>query len=132
MSDSDKPFKPKREGQLLDASRVLQGLLNNGKSALSDQFLRWKIWRFWPSIVGETLAKTCEPVGFERGRLYLWVKSSTRMQEVRFFEATLKQKINEHVGRTWVRSIRFTLDRRGVPGDQADHTLDRDVDKLVE
>ena len=37
------------------------------------------------------------------------------MQEIRFFEDTLKQKVNEHVGRTWARSIRFTLDRRGIP-----------------
>ncbi|NJL23733.1 MAG: DUF721 domain-containing protein [Calothrix sp. SM1_5_4] len=87
----------------------------NGKSPLSDGFLRWKIWRLWPRIVGETLGKVCEPVGYERGRLWIWVKSSARMQEVRFFEATLRKKVNEHVGREWVRMVRFTLDRREVP-----------------
>lgn len=105
----------KRSGNLLSASNVLQTVLANGKSALSDQFLRWKIWRFWPQIVGETLAKYCEPVGYDRGRLWIWVKSSARMQEIRFFEGTIKEKVNEHVGRSWVRGIRFTLDRRGVP-----------------
>jgi hypothetical protein len=105
--------KPKTD--LLSASRVLQTLLANGKSPLSDQFLRWKIWRFWDQIVGATLGSVCEPVGFERGRLYIWVKSSARMQEIRFFEDTLKSKVNEHVGRAWVKSIRFTLDRHGIP-----------------
>lgn len=105
----------KKKTDLQSASRVLQGLLGNGKSALSDGFLRWKIWRFWPQIVGPTLASHCEPVGFERGRLFIWVKSSSRMQEIRFFEETLKTKVNEHVGRDWVKSIRFTLDRHGVP-----------------
>jgi hypothetical protein len=105
----------RKKSELLAASRVLQGLLGNGKSALSDGFLRWKIWRFWPTIVGQTLAKHCEPVGYERGKLFIWVKSSARMQEIRFFEDQLKTKVNEHVGRDWVKTIRFTLDRHGVP-----------------
>jgi hypothetical protein len=105
--------RPKSDLQSM--SRVLQTVLQNGNSGLSDQFLRWKIWRFWPQIVGPTLAASCEPVGFERGRLYIWVKSSARMQEIRFFEDTLKEKINAHVGRTWARNLRFTLDRRGIP-----------------
>lgn len=28
---------------------------------------------------------------------------------------TLKEKVNEHVGNNWVRYIKFTLDRHGVP-----------------
>jgi predicted nucleic acid-binding Zn ribbon protein len=105
----------KKSSELLPASNVLQTVLANGKSALSDGFLRWKIWKLWPKIVGETVAKHCEPVGYDRGRLYVWVKSSARMQEIRFFEFTIRDKVNQHVGRTWVRGIRFTLDRRGVP-----------------
>ena len=106
---------PPRKGELQTVSKVLQTVLANGKSPLSDQFLRWKIWRMWPAIVGETMGAFCEPVGYERGKLYVWVKSSSRMQEVHFFEKTIKEKVNEHVGKTWVRSIRFTLDRQGVP-----------------
>lgn len=107
--------KPKPKTELSSASRVLQTLLANGKSPLSDQFLRWKVWRRWPEIVGQTLGGVCEPVGFDRGCLYIWVKSSTRMQEIRFFEDTLKKKVNTHVGREWAKSLRFTLDRRGLP-----------------
>lgn len=106
---------PRSKSELLAASNVLQTVLANGKSPLSDQFLRWKIWRFWPKIVGDTLGKHSEPVGFNRRRLYVWVKSSARMQEIRFFEKTIIQKVNEHVGRDWVRSVRFTLDRHEVP-----------------
>jgi len=105
----------KKKTDLQAASKVLQGLLANSKLPLSDSFLRWKVWRFWPEIVSESVAKSCEPVAFDRGRLWIWVKSSARMQEMRFLDAALKQKINEYVGKTWVRSIRWTLDRRGVP-----------------
>jgi len=107
--------KKRKSADLMTASRVLQTLLANGKSPLSDQFLRWKIWRFWDQIVGKTLGNVCEPVGFERGRLYIWVKSSARLQEIRFFEDTLKEKVNAHVGREWAKSLRFTLDRHGIP-----------------
>lgn len=106
---------PKKKTELLPASRVLQAILGSGKSPLSDGFLRWKIWRFWSQIVGPTLSAHCEPVGYQRGKLFIWVKSSARMQEIRFFEETLKTKVNEHVGKTWVRTIRFTLDRHEVP-----------------
>jgi hypothetical protein len=107
--------KPKPKTDLLSASKVLQTLLANGKNPLSDQFLRWKLWRFWPQIVGKTLGAVCEPVGFERGRLYIWVKSSSRMQEIRFFEESMKKKINDHLGKSWAKTLRFTLDRRGIP-----------------
>lgn len=115
MDESKKPKFKRKNSELAAVSKVLQNVLANGKSPLSDQFLRWKIWHFWPKIVGQTLGGFCEPVGYDRGRLYLWVKSSARMQELRFFEATIRDKVNEHVGREWVRHVRFTMDRRSVP-----------------
>lgn len=117
--------KPKSE--LMPASKVLQTLLGNGKSALSDHFLRWKLWRFWEQVVGPSLGKECEPVGYERGRLYIWVKSSVRMQEVRFFEAELTEKINKFLGQKWVRQMRFTLDRRGVPASATEQAALRET-----
>ncbi len=105
----------KKKTELSAASKVLQSLLANGKSPLSDGFLRWKVWRFWPQIVGSTLSTHCEPVGYARGKLIIWVKSSARMQEIRFFEVSLKDKVNAYVDRSWVRSVRFTLDRHDVP-----------------
>lgn len=105
----------KKKPELTNASKVLQSLLANSKSPLSDGFLRWKLWRFWPQVVGETIASYCEPVGYERGKLLVWVKSSARMQEIRFFEADLVKKVNEYTGKSWVRSVRFTLDRHSVP-----------------
>lgn len=114
MADS-KGGKPRAKSELAAVSKVLQTLLANGKSPLSDQFLRWKLWRFWPTVVGETLGRSCEPVGFDRGRLYIWVKSSARLQEIRFFEDVLRQKVNAYLGRAWARELRFTTDRRGIP-----------------
>lgn len=107
----------KRFSELLPVAKVLQSLLSNSKSKLSDPYLRWRLWRFWDKVVGPTLGASSEPVGYEKGRLFIWVSSSARMQEMRFFEGDLKIKINNYMGFEWVKNIRFTLDRKGVPQD---------------
>lgn len=97
------------------AEEVLQSLLQNGKSPLADQFLRWKLWKDWEKVVGPSLGRQSQPVAYQKGMLYVWVKSSAWMQEMTYHVKTLKTRINEHVKKPWVREIRFTLDRRSVP-----------------
>lgn len=110
-------MKKKAPRELKSVAEVLAGLLNNRKSALSDQFLRWKVWQRWPEIVGKTLAEHSEPIAYQRGRLYIWVKSSARLQEIRFFENQIKERVNIYLNMKWLDNIRFTLDRRGIPED---------------
>ncbi len=101
--------------RLFSASEVLQSLLQNSKSPISDQFLRWKLWRQWPDLVGEEISKRTLPVNFDQGTLFVWVENSVWLQQLTFMVGPLKNKINEHVGKDWVRQIRFTVDRRAVP-----------------
>ncbi len=108
--------KKKSGSDLQSVSLVLQSLLANGKSPLSDHFLRWKLWRLWPEVVGPEMAKYAEPVGFRNGELYLWVESSARMQDMRFIIGEIKDKLNQWGGREWIHFIRLTLDRKSVPG----------------
>ena len=97
------------------AEEVLQSLLQNGKSPLADQFLRWRLWKDWEKVVGPSLGRQSQPVSYQNGTLHVWVKSSAWMQEMVYHAKTLKNRINEHVKKKWVREIRFTLDRRSVP-----------------
>src|SRR5258708_17327565 len=97
------------------ASDVLQFLLENGKSPLANQFLRWKIWKRWPDIVGTTTAQNTVPVGYDKGTLYIWVKSSSWMQQMIYFAQPVREKVNKFVGKNWVRRVRFTLDKKDVP-----------------
>jgi predicted nucleic acid-binding Zn ribbon protein len=96
-------------------SEVLQKLFEGGKSPLSEQFLRWKLWARWSDFVGPTVAQNTEPVGFSRGTLYLWVRNSSWMQQLTFMRDHIQTTINKKMGRQFVKSIRFTLDRREVP-----------------
>ena len=104
-------FKPKFKS----GSEVLQSLFENGKSPLSEQFLRWKIWARWSDYVGASLAKECEPVGYFQGTLYLWVVSSSSMHNLNFLKEQIQAEINKKIGRIFVKKIRLTLDRKEVP-----------------
>ncbi len=112
MSNKKKNKKP---SALLSASSVLQGLLGNVQSPLSEPFTRWKLWRYWEEIVGEGLAKMSVPVEFHRGRLVIWAKSSAQLQDLHFMAEAIKLEVNRFLGRPAVHSIRFTLDEKRVP-----------------
>ena len=106
-------MKKSKQPQL--ASDVLQSLLQNSKSPLAEQFLRWKLWHSWDSVVGEKIAKHTTPVSYLKGQLYVWVDHPARMQELSFCTKELMYKINEFCGKRWVRRIRFTIDKKSVP-----------------
>jgi predicted nucleic acid-binding Zn ribbon protein len=75
------------------------------------------LWKQWGEIVGPTMSKVCEPVGYRKGVLIIWVQSSSWMQQMTFMIDPLKNKINTFLDRTFVDQIRFTLDRKEVPKD---------------
>ncbi len=110
MNSENKP-----KGKLSVGSEVLQRLFENGKSPLSEQFLRWKLWAKWEEVVGPTIAKNAEPVGFQRGVLYVWVRNSSWMQQMIFMKDHIQNSINTKFDNNFVKYIRFTLDRREVP-----------------
>ena len=113
--------KQKPKGKLSIGSEVLQSLFENGKSSLSEQFMRWKLWAKWDEVVGPTIAKNAEPVGFQRGVLYVWVRNSSWMQQMIFMKDPIRDTINQKFQNNFVKYIKFTLDRREVPTqDQTD------------
>ena len=121
-----KKVKKKRKSPLLSSSQVLSFLLKNSKGPLSHQFKRWKLWTHWESIVGEEIAKHSDPVSYYRGKLYIVVSDSVRMQEIRFFEPLMKKKINSFISYEWVKSLHFTLDRKEVPPSSEFHSQDQE------
>jgi hypothetical protein len=112
-----------RSAQLTAASDVLQALLQNSKSQLSDGFLRWRLEQQWAQIVGASIASQTVPCAFERGTLHIWVRHPAWIQELWYFQDAVKDKVNAHVGCQWVSQVRFTLNRRAAttePGSSPD------------
>lgn len=112
------------------SSSVLMSLFESGKSPLSEQFLRWKLWMKWKDVVGDSIAQNSEPVGLQHGVLYIWVKSSVWMQQMFFLKTQIKNSINQKFKKGYVRDIRFTLDRRAVPQDNSAE-LKNQIQKLM-
>lgn len=98
-------------------TEVLQKLFENGKSPLSEQFIRWKMWSRWEEIVGSTLAKATEPVGLQWGTLIIWVPHSTVLQQMQFLKPNILQAVQKAYPQLKVKDIRFTLDRKQTPKD---------------
>lgn len=118
---SDK--KNSRKGNLNQATDVLEKVLLNNKSPLSDQFMRWKLWRKWPEVVGPTISAQSMPVGFVNGMLYVWVKNAVWMNEMLFLAAPIRDKVNTFVERNWVQQVRFTLNQHEVPRSSEDSEM---------
>ncbi len=107
----------KPNSKLSNSSEVLHGLFENGKSALSEQFIRWKLWRKWAEFAGASIGEISEPVGYRRGTLYVWVKNASWMQQLIFMLDPLKNSINKKLGINYIKGIHLTLDRKAVPSD---------------
>ena len=108
-------FIKARKSRLETAADVLQVLLADGKSGFSDQFQRWRLWRQWPSVVGDSLAQNTCPVGFQGGCLIVWVDHPARVHDLHYVKKAMIDRVNKHLGRGWVKSMRFTTDRKAVP-----------------
>ena len=124
--------KKRETSRLYSANEVLHSLFQNSKDELAVQFKRWKLWQYWPQIVGKTMSSRSTPVSFYKGTLYIWVDSSVRLQEMTFMIKPIREKINNYLGSNYVRSIRLTLDRKSVPHSQKDmNDLQEALQKVI-
>lgn len=125
MRESD--YKPKFK----TAAEVLKSLLDTNKGgAVSENFMRWKLWLNWTDVVGATLAQNCEPVAYHKGTLWLWVKNSVWMQQISFMVEPIKATINQKYQKDYVKEVRLTLDRRSIPA-RSDQGFVDNVKKIV-
>jgi hypothetical protein len=118
------------------SSHVLQSVFENGSSTLSQQFIRWKLWRRWADYVGPQISKVTEPVGFRQGTLFIFVINSTWMHQLFFGVDMVRDQINKKLGFDYVKAIHLTLNRRALPESQEERdamksnleTLFKDID----
>ncbi|MES3037389.1 MAG: DUF721 domain-containing protein [Bdellovibrionota bacterium] len=114
-----------------NGSEVLQSLFEDGKSPLSEQFIRWKMWAQWKDFVGPFVAEQTEPVGLYKGTLWVWVRHSTWMQQMLFVKREIIDNVNTKLKRNFINEVKFTLDRREVPIAAGSTGLKFDIEKLA-
>ena len=101
--------KDRQKSKLLSATDVLQGLFENGKSALSSRFMVWKLAQRWKEVVGPTIAEHSEPDGYYKGLLYIRVRHSVWMQQLQFMKAEIIANVNRDMRYEWATDIKFRL-----------------------
>ena len=77
------------------------------------------IWKVWDDAVGSTIAKKARPLWIKDRNLRVAVSDPIWLQELRFVEETMKDKINHKLGRMAVDTIEFRLgSRQKIPPDR--------------
>jgi hypothetical protein len=72
---------------------------------LADRLREADIWRFWPEVVGPTVAARAMPLRIIKGTLTVVVSSGPWKQELGFLKGMMKQKLNDRLGAEVVREI---------------------------
>lgn len=115
------------------SSQVLQSLFENGKSPLSEHFLRWKLWSRWKELMGDGIAENSEPVGYHQKKLYIFVKNSSVMHHMYFLKKNMILKIKKEFHPSFVNDIIFTLDKRSVPRESIESdSLKENIDRILQ
>lgn len=93
--------------KLKSAASVLQGLFENSKSPLSTGFQRYRLEQQWGQVVGKNIASFSRPVDYQAGLLTVAVNNASLMTELQFFRQEIITKVNTHIGKMWVKKLRF-------------------------
>lgn len=127
MSEND--FKSKFKA----SSQVLQSLFEDGKSPLSEHFLRWKLWSRWEELMGAGIAENSEPVGYYQKKLYVYVKNSSVMHHMYFLKKNMIQKISKDFHPKFINEIIFTLDKKSIPKESNQvESLKDNIDRILQ
>jgi len=95
------------QGALTPLGEILSKLLKDG--TLPFRLEDADIWKFWNDVVGPTISKNAQPSWIKNGRLRVTVMDPIWLQELQFLERTLREKLNQRLGREAVRRIDFRI-----------------------
>ena len=70
---------------------------------------QYRIWDVWNSVVGEAIARQAQPQQIRAMVLWVTVSNSTWMQQLEFMKRQIVERINERIGETVIRDIRFRI-----------------------
>lgn len=105
----------KQKSHLTPVEEVLQSVFESSASPLSDGFLRWKLEKNWKNIVSKEIANNTRPLFFDRGALMIEVSSAAWANELQFFTELIQTKVNDYIGKYWVKKIKFVQKGFSLP-----------------
>ena len=98
------------KSDLIPIGDIVANLLTDGTLPFNPDDV--DIWRVWGEVVGDTISESARPTRIRKGRLSVTVTDPIWLQELRFLESTIREKLNSRLGRTAVQKIDFKVGRR--------------------
>lgn len=96
--------------ELTSLREILSGLLSDGTLPFNPDDV--DIWRVWDEVVGETISKSARPSRIRKRCLRVTVSDPIWLQELHFLESTIREKLNQRLGRPAIDTIDFKVGRR--------------------
>ena len=95
------------------AAEELGSVINKivSDSDIGKKIKKFNIFNHWPDIVGSDIGNKTKPEKLLRQTLYISVTSSTWANELSLMSGQLIKKINDFVGETVVKELRFKTAR---------------------
>jgi predicted nucleic acid-binding Zn ribbon protein len=97
----------RKKKSLIPLKDVLSSLFSDAKLPFNPDDAR--IWKEWEDAVGAAIAKNAQPEWIKDGKLRVKVSDPIWLQELGFVEQTIKEKLNQKLGRRAVEKIEFRL-----------------------
>jgi predicted nucleic acid-binding Zn ribbon protein len=97
----------RRNASLTPLKDVLGSLFREGGLPFNLDDVR--IWQVWKDAVGAVVARHARPSWIKEHRLRVTVSDPVWLQELRFQEQEIREKLNQHLGKEVVAKIEFRM-----------------------
>jgi len=93
---------------------LLRDVLDEAVNALGlrERLRAFRALLHWEEVVGKTVAAAAQPEALKEGKVFVAVKSSAWIQELRFQQQTILQKLNEYAGAPLFTELVFRVKPR--------------------
>lgn len=99
MGTEDKSLTPLRD--------VIANLLSNGALPFNPDDAN--IWKVWDEVVGSTISKNARPSWIKNRILRVTISDPIWLQEIKFIEESIKERLNAKLGRDAVKKIELRV-----------------------
>ena len=89
------------------------------KLKVDDPVATGALWKRWPAIVGEDMARHAEPTSLKDGVLRVRTSSAVWATELTYLAEDLKRRVNDAAGKGLVREIKVWTSPEPIRGSAA-------------
>jgi hypothetical protein len=97
----------KNGDSLIPLKDVIANILSDGTLPFNPDDA--DIWKVWDEVVGQAISKNARPLWIKNGKLKVTVSDPIWLQELKFVEKDIREKLNDKLGRKAIDTIEFRV-----------------------